>query len=48
MVRYIIMQYVNYRQLKRTLVTDLPREVAALGTTYEQFLLSQAYATDKL
>jgi hypothetical protein len=42
------MQYINYRQLKKTLVTQLPQEVAQLGTTYEQFLLSQAYATDKL
>lgn len=29
-----MMQYVNYRQLKRTLVSDIPQEVAALGITY--------------
>lgn len=48
MIRYILEQYVNFRQFLTTMKVELPDNLKQLNIKHEEFLLSQAYANDKM
>lgn len=47
-IKYLVEQTINLRQLKRNLIKDIPEELRKYKISQNEFLLSQSYSFDKM
>ena len=44
----MLQQYINFRQLKRNLIKDIPDEIKKYNISLHEFIKSQSYSFDKM
>lgn len=47
-IKYVWEQYINFRQLARTLICDMPRTLMSYGISEHEFKLKQSYSFDRM